>query len=214
MKNKLIIPNISESSNKGKDLKEVLKFVNYNDINQYPWGKTDEFQRVRFKIAHDNRNLYLHYDVVESEMIATYLEHNSPVCKDSCVEFFIAIEEDTNYYNFEFNPLGTCLLGWGPDRYNRQLLDIKTIDLIEVKTKIKRTHQNGLTAFNWKIFTKIPLSTFSLNNIKSFKNIKAKANFYKCGDNLSKPHYITWNNIKSEKPDFHLKTYFGNLEFN
>lgn len=213
MKNKLIIPNFSLKSNKEKDFEKVLKLVNYNNINQYPWGETDEFQRIRFKIAHNNHNIYLHYDVIEPEITATYLKHNTPVCKDSCIEFFIAFEEDTNYYNFEFNALGSCLLAWGPDRYNRQLLDIKIIDLIKVKTEIKRISQNGLTMFNWKIFIIIPLSTFSFNNIKSLKNIKAKANFYKCGNNLSKPHYITWNNIRSEKPDFHLKSYFREIEF-
>jgi hypothetical protein len=214
VKNKLIIPNFSVKSNKEKDFEKVLKLIDYNNIDQYPWGKTGEFQQIRFKIAHNNHNIYLHYDVIEPEIIATYLKHNTPVYKDSCIEFFIALEEDTNYYNFEFNALGSCLLAWGPDRYNRQLLDIKIIDLIKVKTKIKRINQNGLTMFNWKIFIIIPLSTFSFNNIKSLKNIKARANFYKCGNNLSKPHYITWNNIESKKPDFHLKSYFGDIKFN
>lgn len=214
MKKKLIIPNFSIKPNKDKDFKKVLKLVSYNNINQYPWGKTDELQKIHFKIAHNNHNIYLHYDVIEPEIIARYLKHNTPVCNDSCVEFFIAFDKDPNYYNFEFNAFGSCLLAWGPDRYNRQLLDIKTIDLIKAKTEIKRINKNGLPFFNWKIFITIPLSTFSFNNIKSLKNIKAKANFYKCGNYLSKPHYITWNNIKSKKPDFHLKSYFGDIKFN
>ncbi|WP_308990412.1 carbohydrate-binding family 9-like protein [Mariniflexile litorale] len=213
MKEKLIIPNISNSSNKQKDFEKVLKLSDYHHIDQYPWGKTDEFQKIRFKIAHNNKNIYLYYDVTEPEMMAKYSNHNDPVCKDSCVEFFIAFEKDANYYNFEFNSLGTCLLAWGPDRYNRQLLDTKKINLIKVKTKIKRVNKNGLTLFNWKTFIKIPLKTFSFSSIKSLENIKARANFYKCGDDLSKPHYITWNTIKSEKPDFHLKSYFGDIEF-
>lgn len=213
MKNKLIVPNISKSLNKKKDFEKVLKWVDYHHVNQYSWEKPNEYRKVRFKMAHNNENIYLYYDVMEPEMIAKYSNHNDPVYKDSCVEFFIALENDTNYYNFEFNCLGTCLLGWGSDRHHRQLLDTKTIDLIKVKTKIKRTNQDGLPLFNWKIFIKIPLDTFSYNTLNSFENIKAKANFYKCGDALSKPHYISWSPIKSDKPDFHLKSYFGDVFF-
>jgi hypothetical protein len=214
VKKKLVIPNISKSSAKKKDTESVLKLIEYNHLDQYSWEKPVNNRIVRFKIAHNNKNIYLHYDVIEPEMIATYTKHNDPVSKDSCVEFFIGIEKDANYYNFEFNPLGTCLLGWGFDRHNRQLLDTKTINLIKVKTKIKRINKNTLTVFNWKIFIKIPIETFKFNNFESFENVKAKANFHKCGDNLSKPHYITWNPIKSKNPDFHLKSYFGYIEFN
>ena len=40
-----------------------------------------------------------------------------------------------------------------------------------------------------------------------------KANFYKCGDKLSVPHYLSWNPVTTEKPDFHRPEYFGLLEF-
>lgn len=43
--------------------------------------------------------------------------------------------------------------------------------------------------------------------------LEAKANFYKCGDNTSKPHYLSWNPIGTESPDFHRPDFFGNLIF-
>ena len=214
MKNKLVVPNISKSLKKKLSLKKVLKLIDYNNIDQYGWEEPNGLEHIRFKIAHDSKNIYLHYDVIELEMAAKYLNHNDPVCKDSCVEFFISLQDDPNYYNFEFNPLGTILLGYGPDRHQRQLIDSKTIDFIKVKTKIKRINRHDLTTFNWKLYIKIPLNIFTFSSIKSFKNLKAQANFYKCGDELSKPHYISWNPIKSKNPDFHLKSYFGEIDFN
>ncbi|MWW25234.1 carbohydrate-binding family 9-like protein [Algibacter lectus] len=214
MKNKLVVPDISKSLNKKTSLKKVFKFIDYHNIDQYSWETPNGPEHIRFKIAHDNKNIYLHYDVIELEMAARYLNHNDPVCKDSCVEFFISLQDDPSYYNFEFNPLGTILFGYGLDRYQRQLIDIETIDLIKVKTKIKRINQHDLTTFNWKLYIKIPLKTFAFSTIKSFEKLKARANFYKCGDDLSKPHYISWTPIKSEKPDFHLKSYFGEIDFN
>ena len=40
-----------------------------------------------------------------------------------------------------------------------------------------------------------------------------RANFYKCGDMLSVPHYVTWNPVGTPKPDYHRPEYFGELKF-
>ena len=40
-----------------------------------------------------------------------------------------------------------------------------------------------------------------------------KANFYKCGDELQTPHFLSWNPIQIEQPDFHRPDFFGTLEF-
>ena len=213
MKKKLAIPNISKPLSEIKNIKRVLKQIDYHHINTYAWEQPDNNRNIRFKIAHNNQSLFLQYHVIEPEMMAVFSTHNSAVCRDSCVEFFIALDDDANYYNFEFNAIGTCLLGWGPDRHHREFLDTNTINLIKVKTKIKRINTHGSSLFNWKITIEIPINTFKFNNLKSFENIKARANFYKCGDNLLKPHFITWNPVVANKPDFHLKAYFGDIQF-
>ena len=41
----------------------------------------------------------------------------------------------------------------------------------------------------------------------------AKGNFYKCGDMLSKPHFLSWNPIDTPSPDFHVPASFGLLTF-
>jgi hypothetical protein len=40
-----------------------------------------------------------------------------------------------------------------------------------------------------------------------------RANFYKCGDKTSHPHWLTWNPVDKPRPDFHLPQYFGTLVF-
>lgn len=34
------------------------------------------------------------------------------------------------------------------------------------------------------------------------------ANFYKCGDDLPAPYYLSWNKIIAPKPDFHYPDFF------
>jgi hypothetical protein len=38
-----------------------------------------------------------------------------------------------------------------------------------------------------------------------------RANFYKCGDELQVPHFLSWNPIGVETPDFHRPEFFGKL---
>jgi len=42
---------------------------------------------------------------------------------------------------------------------------------------------------------------------------RVKANFYKCGDNMKTPHYLSWNPIGTERPNFHTPDYFGTIVF-
>src|SRR5690606_40116367 len=38
------------------------------------------------------------------------------------------------------------------------------------------------------------------------------ANFYKCGDGLPQPHFISWNRIDYPNPNFHLPEFFGEID--
>jgi hypothetical protein len=40
-----------------------------------------------------------------------------------------------------------------------------------------------------------------------------RANFYKCADQSSHPHWLTWSPVDYPKPHFHLPQSFGTLEF-
>ena len=42
---------------------------------------------------------------------------------------------------------------------------------------------------------------------------RMKANFYKCGDKLQTPHFLSWNRIDLPSPNFHRPDFFGTLEF-
>lgn len=67
--------------------------------------------------------------------------------------------------------------------------------------------------FDWTMTVVIPVSCFFQHQIKTIKGKTCRANFYKCGDGLTKPHYLSWNNIETPKPDFHTPQYFGEFVF-
>jgi hypothetical protein len=60
---------------------------------------------------------------------------------------------------------------------------------------------------------RIPLSCFQYSKITSLNGLKATANFYKCGDGTPEPHFVTWNPVGTENPDYHRPEFFGKVLF-
>lgn len=188
----------------------TLAQLSDNKIDQFPWGVPPDKPRVRFKIAHNNHFILVHYTVFEAEILARYTKHNEPVYRDSCVEFFLSFEADENYYNFELNCLGTCLSACGPSRDKRESLPVSLIETIRTQTTLSR---HGSKRFNWELTVLIPQEAFIYKNISRLSGKRATANFYKCGDDLEHPHYISWGNIRTPQPDFHQPSFFGEINF-
>jgi hypothetical protein len=59
----------------------------------------------------------------------------------------------------------------------------------------------------------IPVESFFRHSVKELKGKTFTANFYKCGDKLTQPHYLTWNPVGTRNPDYHQPEYFGVLKF-
>ncbi|MFA6129070.1 MAG: carbohydrate-binding family 9-like protein [Bacteroidales bacterium] len=170
--------------------------------------------RVRFNIGYSEKEIYIKYYVHEQYVMAKKHKSNESVCEDSCVEFFVSPDSDGIYYNFEFNPIGTCLLGKGTGRVDSKKVDPEFI------AKVRRLGTLGTEPFNertgdqsWELTVAIPVEAFAGKDIKSLTGKVFKANFYKCGDKLTQPHYLTWNPVGTPTPDYHQPRYFGTLKF-
>lgn len=84
----------------------------------------------------------------------------------------------------------------------------KTIQLIKIWSHINFESQQKL---NWSMSLKLPFGVFGFHHLLTLKQTKSKANFYKCGDKLPYPHYLSWNQIAFPNPDFHQPESFGFL---
>ena len=93
----------------------------------------------------------------------------------------------------------------------------------DVLSQIRRHSTLGDTAFGVKenpehpfeytITVALPVKLFCMSDVKPLKGRTIKGNFYKCGDDMPKAHYLSWNKIGTEKPNFHVPAYFGNIHF-
>lgn len=168
---------------------------------------------ANFSLAHDENNIILKFTVRESNIKARYTNFNEPVWNDSCVEFFISFNKE-NYYNFEFNCIGNALGGHGSGKTNRVAIEETLLKNIKIKPSLGF---NKIEIINrptdWTLEVIIPKETFCHDKIDSFVGMKANGNFYKCGDEQVKPHFLSWTPILSEQPNFHLPEFFGEIEF-
>ena len=184
-----------------------------HSISSQNWVEAPDVH-VKFSIRHDGTSIYLYYQVEEPEIRAVNTKYNSPVWEDSCVEFFLAFGGDDGYYNFEINAIGTVLGAFGIDRNKRFHLADSLLMTIETIPSLERKpieNKEGRTFWNMQLI--IPVRVFHFSKIKNLSGVDAKANFYKCGDKLKHPHFLSWKPVLTSTPDFHSPGYFGQLYF-
>ncbi len=170
---------------------------------------------VSFRLAYDDKNFYLRYDVREKHIRAKATDNNGPVWLDSCVEFFLSPENNEEYYNLECSCIGTKLLG-----YKKRPSDTPQHATVEIMNNIRCESSLGSQPFDertgdfsWQLVAVIPLHSFWNHTLGSLEGKTMHANFYKCGDELTEPHFLSWNPIQTLEPSFHQPGFFGKLIF-
>lgn len=188
--------------------------IAFSPIDTVNWEAYPYQPEVAFRIAHTNEAILLHYKVTEDSVRARYGEDNGSVWTDSCVEFFSIPAGDGIYYNMECNCIGTFLVGAGAGRENREHAPQEVMDRVLRWSSLGREpFEERIGECTWEAALLIPYSTFFKHRIETLDGQEVKANFYKCGDELQKPHFLSWNPIEIENPDFHRPDFFGTLEF-
>lgn len=192
---------------------EQLKQTELHPISCINWPESFSYRpRAGFRIAHNQDELFIQFTVLEDCTMALITEDNGEVWTDSCVEFFLALD-DTGYYNFEFNCIGKALLGFRQERPN------PTHAPKDIMDSIKRFSTLGIKNFKekkikdmWQLTVAIPATALFRHDIKSWNQLSPRINIYKCGDKLSKPHYLSWQPIDTPKPNFHVPEYFVKVQ--
>lgn len=168
---------------------------------------------VTVHVAHDNQKLYLYYQVEGEQLRAVNTKDFGSVWEDSCVEFFVQRKGEKAYRNFEFNVLGVLLASKRESRESAEKLSQKLMDSIVRFTTIRHYYEAELQLSDWTLYAEIPKEALGFLSHEKLSRQLIGANFYKCGDETSEPHFISWNPIGTPQPDFHVPHYFGELMF-
>lgn len=189
--------------------------VVYQPITNVNWKDEYPYQpNVDFAIAYTDEAVLLHYRVTEASVRATAGHDNGPVWEDACVEFFSMPGGDDVYYNVECNCVGTLLIGAGDSRTGRQHAPEAVLSQVSRWASLGNDgFEERIGECSWEVALVIPFSAFFLHHISSLQGKSVRANFYKCGDKLQTPHFLSWSSIDLPKPNFHCPDFFGTLHF-
>lgn len=185
---------------------EVVDNVNWSE---YPYEPS-----MKFRIAHTGDKILVNYEVEEVSVRAVAPHDNGSVWEDACCEFFLQPDEASGkYYNFECNCAGTLLNGYGVPGDREHACD-------EIMKSIDRWASLGREPFEermgdckWSLTLVIPTTALFRDEIHSLDGRDMRANFYKCGDKLTTPHFLSWNKIDLPSPCFHCPPFFGQIHF-
>ena len=188
--------------------------IEFNPIEIVNWMEYPYQPSVKFRAAHIGGAVLLHYQVTEASVRAVAAADDGRVWEDACVEFFLSPESNDFYYNFECNCAGKLLLHGG------ELGGERPGASEDVLKSVKRWASLGAEPFEervgectWEVALVIPTSAIFRHSIESLDGKVMRANFYKCGDLLQTPHFLSWSPIDLPQPKFHCPEFFGEIIF-
>ncbi|MEN6374862.1 MAG: carbohydrate-binding family 9-like protein [Smithella sp.] len=199
----------------------VWKDIPVLEVSCYRKESSPHRPQTRCKLLYDCERIYGIFQVNDQYVRCVHAEFQSEVCKDSCVEFFVQPKASSNYFNFEFNCGGALLASYviDPTRIDGKVS--KFIPLTpEDNREIKRYHSLPRTVepeithpITWFLGFSIPFTV-----LKKYTGLPDaaggdvwRANFYKCGNETSHPHWGSWSPVRDL--NFHLPADFGEIQF-
>lgn len=149
----------------------------------------------------------------------TALEKNPPICKyandgdpvsnDSALEAFIRFD-DEGYINLETNCSGARKQGFRQDREHKIYLHNNAWGGFDTKTTINKN--------DWTVLIDIPFKKLfllykNINETTFISGYTFSGNFHKVHEEgpIKNIHFGMWQELFSEKPDYHLPNQFGTI---
>lgn len=182
---------------------------------------TDHHPLTEVKVASSGDHLHLRWRVQDRFVRSVVTTPNDYICSDSCVEFFFAPAAGLGYCNLEINAGGTILASYieDPTIVDEHFTKVRMFEPADLKQIIVHTSMQSVVdpeitiPTTWEVSVDLPLSV-----IRRYVGPDAalrgewRANFYKCADLTSHPHWAAWSSTGRNK-SFHQRDLFGTIRF-
>ncbi len=185
-----------------------------------PEGTTHR-PKTTAKLLYNLDGIFGIFRVEDRYVRCVHTHYGEPVYKDSCVEFFVRPAADRGYFNFEFNCGGALLCSYItnpertadgfrefvqiPEEYGRQVAAAHSMPMV-VEPEISDD-----VIWTLEFFIPFVLLEKYAGPLGDVQGQIWKANFYKCGDETSHPHWASWQQVP--KLNFHMPECFGSIVF-
>jgi hypothetical protein len=190
-------------------------------IDNYREEGSSHRPMTEVKVLHDGRTIGMLFRVRDAYVRAATRAFQGPVCRDSCVEFFVRPLPDKGYFNFEMNCSGVLhtsyIEDWtrvGDQFGKRTMLTAEQAQSIRVVALLPSViDPERAEPMTWTLALSVPLDVMEsfVGSLGTLSGATWAGNFYKCGDETSHPHWASWSPVK--ELNFHSPECFGNLHF-
>ena len=197
------------------DQAETLELIHFR-----PEG-SDHKPKTSVRLLYNSSGIFGIFRIEDHYVRSIHTKYLSPVYKDSCVEFFVKPKQDKGYFNFEFNCGGALLCTYivDPTRTPEGFRDFLKLSEEDGKQILIYHSMPDIVeleiteAVTWFLEFFIPFSLLEqyVGSIGNVSNQSWHANFYKCGDETSHPHWASWTPLPEK--NFHMPECFGTLSF-
>lgn len=188
----------------------------------YRTDLSDHRPRTQAKAIYDDQGIYIHFRVEDRYVRAIETEYHGKVWEDACVEFFVQPRPDRGYFNFEMNCGGTLLLSYqenkawkGTPLREPGAVPWSMAQGVRVYHSMPKTVEpENPEPVTWQVEYFIPFDILEayLGELGEVGGQTWRANFYKCAENNSHPHWASWALIEAEL-NFHRPEFFSEIRF-
>lgn len=176
---------------------------------------------TQVKLVYDRNGIYGLFQVRDTYVRCVRTRFQDAVYKDSCVEFFVQPRPESGYFNFEFNCGGALLASYITDPARVPGGFNNFVRLTDADARRLRIHHSLPAVIEpelteeiiWTVEFFIPFALLEahVGPVAIEKGAAWRANFYKCADDSSHPHWGAWSPV--DELNFHLPRCFGTLVF-
>ena len=193
------------------------------EIANYRWEDSGHHPPTAARVIYDDDYLAIIYRVEDQYVRAVARKFQDGVCGDSCVEFFVAPVSGLDaYFNFEVNCGGTMLVrrmvaeDEKADGKENMPLTEQEWERIPMATSLPAIVDPEIAELTtWTVEYHLPLDLFEsyFGISRPAPGTQWRANFYKCADRTSHPHWGSWAPVETATPSFHAPAFFQPLFF-
>lgn len=175
------------------------------------WPQVCAYQPLAaFAVARSRQSLLFHFMVRGEDLRAVNTAPLSPVADDSCVEVFLQVPGSDEYWNFEFNCIGTVNASHRVTRPNPSRLTPEQISSIAIAGSCGDEPFDEIAGVHtWTLTVRLPFALLGIGQNELPDHLLG--NIYKCAGKTHHRHYLSWAPIHSDAPDFHRPEDFGIL---
>ncbi len=192
-------------------------------VGNFHEKSSDHRPHVAVRVLHDKDSLFVQFKVKDRYVRAVQTQYQGSVCGDSCVEFFVQPRQGKGYFNFEINAGGTLLLSFieDPTRTATGFRKWRSIPrevggLVEISHSLPTTVDPEIAEpVEWCVEYRLPFVVFDpyLGPVHPNSGDQWRANFYKCADRTSHPHWASWAPLTNGVCNFHQPEFFAPIIF-